>query len=62
MMGSKPQGSAMGWLTTAGGLGRIMFPLIAGSSIVVASYVNFVTAFVSAIAVIACRFLFKNVK
>ena len=30
MMGSKPQGAAMGWLTTAGSLGRAIFPLAAG--------------------------------
>eukprot|EP01113_Clastostelium_recurvatum_P050569 TRINITY_DN9606_c0_g1_i2.p1 TRINITY_DN9606_c0_g1~~TRINITY_DN9606_c0_g1_i2.p1 ORF type:complete len:608 (-),score=135.52 TRINITY_DN9606_c0_g1_i2:1-1824(-) len=31
ILGSKPQGGAMGWITSAGSLGRILFPLLAGS-------------------------------
>lgn len=58
MMGSKPQGSAMGWLTTAGSLGRIIFPVIAGASFDASAYINFITSILSTVAVVGFRILF----
>ena len=58
MMGSKPQGSAMGWLTTAGSLGRILFPLIGGASFTAIGYINFFASLISLMAVIGFRLLF----
>jgi len=49
MLGTAPQGSAMGWIGSAGSIGRIIFPLIAGllshnSSFAVSSILSFVCA------------------
>jgi ceroid-lipofuscinosis MFS transporter 7 len=59
LLGSKPQATDMAWLTTMGGIGRIVFPLIAGADFVLAHALNIVTIAVSMIAVVAAeRFQF----
>ncbi|RKO87894.1 major facilitator superfamily domain-containing protein [Blyttiomyces helicus] len=40
MLGSRPQGSAMSWITVAGSLGRIVFPAMVGLGNSAAVYVN----------------------
>jgi hypothetical protein len=61
MMGRKPQGKAMGMLTTAGSLGRIVFPLIAGANYEIASVLNVVVSGLSGlILVLSQRFIRVN--
>jgi len=50
IMGSRPQGAIMGWLTNAGSLGRILFPGLAG--LVDASYVHILDIFICLLALI----------
>ncbi|KAJ3276839.1 hypothetical protein HDV01_002894 [Terramyces sp. JEL0728] len=45
MIGSKPSPLAMGWLTTAGSLGRIALPLLAGANQTISSIVILVCCF-----------------
>jgi ceroid-lipofuscinosis MFS transporter 7 len=55
MMGSKPQGATMGWLTTAGALGRIIFPILSGVNYDMTSYIDVVFGIISAICLILFR-------
>ncbi|XXQ32241.1 Major facilitator superfamily (MFS) profile domain-containing protein [Plasmodiophora brassicae] len=54
MMGRRPQGGAMGWLTTAGSLGRIVFPLLASCSLTLAHSIDIATVTVSAVLILVC--------
>lgn len=58
MMGNKPQGAAMGWLTTAGSMGRILFPLIGGLGFTYIGYINFIAAILSGCAAIGFRIIY----
>ena len=58
MMGSKPQGAAMGWLTTAGASGRIIFPILAGVQYDMTTYVNVVFGIISAGTLVAFRIFY----
>ncbi|KAJ3276034.1 hypothetical protein HDV01_006204 [Terramyces sp. JEL0728] len=58
MMGSKPQGTAMGWLTIAGSLGRIIFPILCGVNLTVGSIVNIVTCILSLLLVVLFRLVY----
>lgn len=58
MMGSKPQGAAMGWLTTAGASGRIIFPILAGLQYEMTTYVNVVFGIISAGTLVAFRIFY----
>ncbi|KAI8819940.1 major facilitator superfamily domain-containing protein [Fimicolochytrium jonesii] len=40
MLGTRPQGSLIGWITTAGSLGRIVFPALVGTGDRAAVWVN----------------------
>lgn len=55
MMGSKPQGEAMGWLSTAGSLGRIVFPFLGGISYLLIAWINLIFSILCIIAVILFR-------
>ncbi|KAJ3309161.1 hypothetical protein HDV04_000440 [Boothiomyces sp. JEL0838] len=60
MMGSKPQGAAMGWLTTAGSLGRILFPIICGVNLGAGAILNVVTCVLSLLLVILFRLVYVD--
>lgn len=49
LMGSRPQGGVMGWLTTAGSVGRIVFPLLTMVNLTAAHSVSIATVGLSAI-------------
>lgn len=58
MMRNKPQGAGMGWLTTAGSLGRIIFPILAGISYDATTYVNVIFAIIAGVSAAAFKFIF----
>ncbi|KAJ3320755.1 hypothetical protein HDV06_005048 [Boothiomyces sp. JEL0866] len=60
MMGCKPQGAAMGWLTTAGSLGRILFPIVCGVNLAAGAIVNVTTCALSLVLVIIFRLVYLN--
>jgi len=57
MLGSRPQGSAMGWIGSAGSIGRIIFPLLAGMVSHNSSFLtSMIVSFLCAIAVVLYRY------
>ena len=59
MLGTRPQGTQMGWLTTAGSIGRIVFPLMAGASYTVAHVVDGVVGLLSIASVVLFAWYFQ---
>ena len=52
MLGSKPQGSTMGWIGAAGSIGRIIFPMLSVAGNNPSFIISAIVAFISAISVL----------
>jgi len=63
ILGSKPQGEMMGWIGSAGSVGRIVFPLLGGFLGNNPSFlVSAITSFLSAISVLVYTWMIRKAK